>query len=83
MSLISAGSISLDSTFNCPCSYKVSSVVDPDPHSFWSAGSGSIKVGKNDPQKTKIEETYSFQMPDFLFGAQGPYSDPDPELDPH
>jgi hypothetical protein len=42
-----------------------------------------IKVDKNDPQKTKIEETYSFHMPDFLFGVQGPYSDPDPELDPH
>ncbi len=51
--------------------YHLRSVADPDPHSFWSAGSGSalgirirIQEGK---MNHKIEENSSFEVLDVLF----------------
>jgi hypothetical protein len=44
-----------------------------DPGSKWT------KITR---KKRKLEKL-SLNMPDFLFGVQGPYSDPDPELDTH
>jgi hypothetical protein len=41
-----------------------------------------IKVDKITRKKRKLKKLAVF-MPDFLFGVHGPYSDSDPELDPH
>jgi hypothetical protein len=45
----------------------------------WFCGSKWAKITKKTTKN--IEEIYSFQMPDFLFRVQDPYSDP--ELDLH